>query len=238
MTTSRTHYKDLWVEGTFDDNHPVTHKGLWRIGGKEAPFEGYETPEVWRRCHGEKIDARPQEGDFRPPWKCAGCAGQFDAEEMTEGKPSFSSGSGMFPPPHEVRVNIYDQARDKLTAAVVAAGLDPHDNAIMEAIWESREGQRDRTPTSMLAAGFLRLGIVLERRAAVEQTQKAVADLRNIKVGHEFVGFPEATKDCADEPRDTEAPFFTEAFLYRLLGKEAARTVLAYIHAVERATGT
>ncbi len=35
------------------------------------------------------------------------------------------------------------------------------------------------------------------------------------------------------EPGDENAPFFSEAFLYNLLGKEAARTVLAHIRTLE-----
>ncbi len=39
------------------------------------------------------------------------------------------------------------------------------------------------------------------------------------------------------EPEDEEAPFFTEAFLYNLLGKEEARTVLSLVRQVGRALG-
>lgn len=39
------------------------------------------------------------------------------------------------------------------------------------------------------------------------------------------------------EPGDEEAPFFSEAYLYNLLGKEDARTVLAYLHRVEEWLG-
>ena len=36
---------------------------------------------------------------------------------------------------------------------------------------------------------------------------------------------------------DHDCPFFTEMYLYALLGKEDARTVLAYIGAIARAVG-
>jgi hypothetical protein len=39
------------------------------------------------------------------------------------------------------------------------------------------------------------------------------------------------------EEGDDEAPFFSEAYLYNLLEKEDARTVLAYLHAAERPFG-
>jgi hypothetical protein len=38
-------------------------------------------------------------------------------------------------------------------------------------------------------------------------------------------------------PGDEEAPFFSEAFLYCLLGKEEARTVLAIVNRVLQALG-
>jgi len=46
--------------------------------------------------------------------------------------------------------------------------------------------------------------------------------------------------DCRPRVRDKEAnaaPFFSEAYLYALLGKEAARTVLAVVNSVIRAAG-
>lgn len=39
--------------------------------------------------------------------------------------------------------------------------------------------------------------------------------------------------DAMYEEGDENAPFFTEAYLYNLLGKEEARTVLAMLHKVE-----
>ena len=41
----------------------------------------------------------------------------------------------------------------------------------------------------------------------------------------------------AYDPEDEKAPFFTEAYLYNLLGKGDARTVLATVRQVGRALG-
>lgn len=39
------------------------------------------------------------------------------------------------------------------------------------------------------------------------------------------------------QPEDEDAPFFTEGWLYPMLGKEDARTVLAVVRGVQRALG-
>ncbi len=39
------------------------------------------------------------------------------------------------------------------------------------------------------------------------------------------------------EEGDENAPFFSESYLYNLLGKEDARTVLAYLHIIEQWLG-
>ena len=48
---------------------------------------------------------------------------------------------------------------------------------------------------------------------------------------------PRFTKAYGYERGDESAPFFSEAFLYVLLGKEEARTVLAKLHHVEAPLG-
>lgn len=39
------------------------------------------------------------------------------------------------------------------------------------------------------------------------------------------------------EEGDEDAPFFSEAYLYNLLGKEDARSVLAWLHQIEECVG-
>lgn len=48
---------------------------------------------------------------------------------------------------------------------------------------------------------------------------------------------PSTDQPWGYDPEDEKAPFFSEAFLYNLLGKEDARTVLAYTRRIGEALG-
>lgn len=65
------------------------------------------------------------------------------------------------------------------------------------------------------------------------QTKDTVKDLYNFKP--EFFGCPSAFKKSGYYTEgDEDAPFFSESFLYNLLGKDDARTLL---HLLEKAVG-
>ena len=64
---------------------------------------------------------------------------------------------------------------------------------------------------------------------------KALKDLMTMKLS--YCPTDEFTKSDYYEEGDEDAPFFSEAYLYCLLGKDDARTVLAYLGAVLRASG-
>jgi hypothetical protein len=213
---------------------------IWQGNVRGSNFPHYWSDQ-WQRCHGEDTDARPEPDHARrygADFKCAGCSMQFLASEMTEGKPSYNTGSGMFPPPHLRRLTVEDHCREQMIAAIKALGLDPFSESLREAVWATRDSERrvDQTHLSRIAHAVTTLGVILTRQAAVEQTAEALTAMSKIKVGDEFLGFPEEAKRYYEEG-DEDAPFFTESFLYNLLGKEAARTILAVFHQAQRAAG-
>lgn len=65
------------------------------------------------------------------------------------------------------------------------------------------------------------------------ETKDTVIDLWNFKA--EFFGLPKDFKESGYYQKgDENAPFFSESFLYNLLGKDDARTLL---HLLEKAVG-
>ena len=65
-----------------------------------------------------------------------------------------------------------------------------------------------------------------------------VEALRELVTWVPEVGFPGNCTPVYDDPPDEDCPFFTESFLYELLGKEDARTVLCLLEAVAHGLGT
>jgi len=79
---------------------------------------------------------------------------------------------------------------------------------------------------------------LLEQRIATlmsarHQMTAALRDLYEFRVEEQHLDQGSDFYQSGDE----DAPFFSEAYLYNLLGKHDARTVLAYLHAVERPLG-
>lgn len=82
------------------------------------------------------------------------------------------------------------------------------------------------------------LKIALTRRLAAGQEDI----LKTLMEMVDFVpdsGFPLDAKPLYGDPIDEldKVPFFTETYLYNLIGKEDARTVLAYLGEIARALG-
>jgi len=69
-----------------------------------------------------------------------------------------------------------------------------------------------------------------------KELDRALRNLAKMKLDHPIVN-DEFKESCYYSEGDEDAPFFTEAYLYCLLGKENARTVLAYVNAVFNAAG-
>lgn len=86
------------------------------------------------------------------------------------------------------------------------------------------------TDTELLRSLKERLGLSNDTDGALRQ---ALTKLAMVKLD-----MPEHfTENYGYEPGDEDSPFMTEAFLYVLLGKEDARTVLALFHHVCDAAG-
>ena len=66
---------------------------------------------------------------------------------------------------------------------------------------------------------------------------EAVRCLHNLVTWVPEMGFPDFKGVYGDPPGD-DCPFVTESYLYELLGKEDARTILAYLNHLARSLGT
>jgi hypothetical protein len=171
-------------------------------------------PFVWEHCPGNEREVRKNgwRGDeppkFLDPWKCGYCDWSFRQPR-----------EGDLPPLHDHRVDIYQQTQRRVEKVAKVLGFGQHDDAVMHARAVCYPGDR-RTGSvdSMLAEALHILEHALIRRAAVAETSKAVSNLLS------FV------------PDNGKHPFFTEAGLYDLIGKEDARSVLSRVNAVARAT--
>lgn len=72
-----------------------------------------------------------------------------------------------------------------------------------------------------------------ELESSQEKARAAVIELYSFTV--EATHLDKTSKYYEDG--DESTPFFSESYLYNLLGKEDARTVLAYLHRVESPLG-
>lgn len=81
---------------------------------------------------------------------------------------------------------------------------------------------------------------VVKKAKYVHEKHDLVREFKNLlmfKVDSTAHLVPFLKKQDGYEKGDETAPFFSEAFLYPLLGKDDARTVLAYIHSLMRELG-
>lgn len=81
-------------------------------------------------------------------------------------------------------------------------------------------------------------GLELEN-AQLKAARKEYTDLLGLKINPTSAGLGKifTRKNPYYSKGDEDAPFFTEAYLYTLLGKEDARTVLAYVRGLGVALG-
>lgn len=143
-------------------------------------------------------------------------------------------GYGFFPL-HGRALDKHEQAERTIEAVAATLGYARMDRPTLNATSAATSrSNRIETVDEMVAIGVGILSASVAKRSALGDATRAFADLANLRVGHSFIGFPEATQDYVTD-EDYDAPFFSEAFLYPLLGKEAARTVLARWHSLEAA---
>lgn len=87
--------------------------------------------------------------------------------------------------------------------------------------------------TEVLRALFARAGTLLGQ--SPDEAKRALAKLMEWSPERWPDGF--RAKANGAEKGDEKQPFFSEAYLYPLFGKDDARTILALLHAVQRALG-
>ncbi len=110
---------------------------------------------------------------------------------------------------------------------------------------EARKAAREESVTAALE---VRVNVDLAKRNAELETKfslvcEALCVLSELRLegfnlrDHAIAEHGEEDLDEWYDAEDEGAPFFTEAFLYNLLGKEDARTVLAAVREIQRALG-
>lgn len=208
---------------------------VWFIGGMSKftkPHRDVVVPVEWRLCQARGVrDQRDRK--FLAAFKCSSCEAQFDEDEvvLVKGKEDYQCP----PPPHAIMLTHQADLDERIDKMLVLVGMTWHEAA--DSIGDWRRTLHTRSKEEALAEVVRNLGVALTQQAAVASTVKAVKALAEMKVGDEFCGFGVDAYPETEGRDDEEAPFFSEAFLYRLLGKGAARTALAYFKDVTKAAG-
>jgi hypothetical protein len=121
-------------------------------------------------------------------------------------------------PEHARALDERYQVREMVRTLCEVLGLDPWEDGPLQGGHEA-ESARAATFDGKIAVALPHLTAELVRRDASAGAAKVITDLLNLQLeGH-------------------EAPLFTEAGLYDLVGKGNARTVLRHTRALKRATG-
>lgn len=135
---------------------------------------------------------------------------------------------------HARMLDAREQAETKVSQMAALLGFDPWGDASVAARAAARDC-RDDGVDLRVAAGMAQLQTALVKRGAAHEAAAALAGLKGLRVGDEIEC--DLTESEYYEAGDEEAPFFTESFLYPLLGKEAARSVLYRFKDLEKALG-
>jgi hypothetical protein len=121
--------------------------------------------------------------------------------------------------------------------------LDPLKNATP---WAVTEPLRESVVTLALVLRDLDARVparpaaapALPEMPALDAARAIFRDLADLRIGE----FTDATRKVAQrggwyDPEDEKQPFFSEAYLYTLVGKDAARSILARFNALGAALG-
>jgi len=195
--------------------------------------EYYGAPNVmWKRCHysGEE----PRDRDVVPyvdsrPVECRFCNSRFSQDELVDGKY----------PEHERLLDIYEQVEERLGDLAETLGWSRWDLPIIyvRAAATKREGQSG-TVDGMMAIGLNHLALLLQKRSVATEIERATSALMSLSLDSNAAAREAGEKygySIEDGPQD-DVPFFTEAVLYPLVGKDDARTILAYVRKIQDAT--
>lgn len=180
-------------------------------------------PYVWEHCYGNDRPAKDTTNEFtfgrtgKRTFECVACNFGFP-EELLRG-PMMEDAKLEFPPLHDRRLNVYQQAEKIVGDVAEILGFDRWDDLVLSARSAATDReQRTHSVDKMVSVGLSHLALTLATRSAVKEASQVAAEMLTFK--------------CDQH----EHPFFTEATLYELLGKEDARTVLHYVKALVRAT--
>lgn len=171
------------------------------------------------RCHYSGREPKEDTYGRKTPGKgkCQFCDGVFDLD-------------GDVLSEHARRLPVKEQATHLLEQVARLLDLDPWGKAVLAARSAAGEGSEECLDLR-LAAGLGHLQTALVKRGAQAEAARAFTGLLDLKVGDEM------EYDLTDSEHysegDEDAPLLSEAFLYPLLGKEAARTVLSHVRKVE-----
>lgn len=183
----------------------------------------------WHRVHGDTT------GDIA--WKNLTCAACHTSFPLDVCRAADANRFGRRPPDHDRLLTVAEQADRQLQEVAGALGFDPwNDRPVLHAIMEAagaREISGTPTVAARVAAGTAALAVIKAQQAPPD----IVTAIRTLdKWAPEIV--PQHVRADNTHLNDvTPIPLLTEAFLYPLLGKEDARTLLALWRAITEAAG-
>lgn len=158
----------------------------------------------------------PQLDEHSKRVSCLACHLEFKPDALDDGKL----------PLHAKLLMTREQVELTFDTVAGILGLDEWSNDVLLGRSAARDAERKSTAAGALAAGLPFLTAALIRKDATDGTQEAIKDL---------LTFTPEWQVHDDVPLDT--PFFTEAMLYELLGKDQARSLLARARALAAASG-
>lgn len=203
-------------------------------------IEFYGPVLIWERCgysgeegREETIDATFKRTGERV-FKCRACSLKITFKKGEE--PTVM-------PEHERAVDVWDQARKKVEEIAVLLGFDRWDRGVSHAMAAAVDRSNvTRTVDSMVAIGMAYLQQMLMARGAAVEASREMSDLLSFRLDHNDIVRAVATEVHGMKESDVgeigdDWPFFSEGILYPLLGKDMARTVLAYVNAAAASVG-
>lgn len=185
------------------------------VSSGEGPSDYWGPVPVFVPCHGADTAAVEVVTGGRS--RCLGCSAVFDAADLD---PDPDGGNRRFPPAHRRQVPADEQARSTLTHVAELIGLDPRHPAVEQSLWLATTSSGASRPLhDMVSSGLCELA----RALTVSGSRAGAA--RDLD---EFAAFR-----IEGDP----APFFSEATLYPLVGKDTGRSLLALLAAAQRSMG-
>lgn len=190
-------------DGTIRVNARIKPRHMGEIGPWEL--------DRWENCPGSarpgRVFAGPRTGDGRQQYtvaECGNCHAKFTPAQLTDGQL----------PTHQARLTWRDAQRVVVHDLAVLAGFDPWSDTALDA---------GSTPESHRRTGWLDTALAYALRVLAHGIRhREKARLHAPRIDHGAI-------DAYDLAAGM--PILSEAYLYPLVGKDAARTLLAAFHA-------